>query len=205
MSALEIRPVSGIAVEPWLDELADLRIRVFRDFPYLYDGSMAYERDYLDRYARSEHSVFVLAMEYNRLVGAATALPLRDAGAELQAPFQTHGPDPEQVFYFGESVLLPKYRGQGVGHRFFDLRELYAQDLGFPITAFCAVVRDRDHPLRPAQYHPLERFWEGRGYRPQDQLTTTLAWQDVGQARASDKTLRFWLRDSRAGSASAQM
>ena len=25
MSAVEIRPVSGIAVEPWLDELADLR------------------------------------------------------------------------------------------------------------------------------------------------------------------------------------
>ena len=48
MSAVEIRPVSGIAVEPWLDELADLRIRIFRDYPYLYDGSVEYERDYLD-------------------------------------------------------------------------------------------------------------------------------------------------------------
>lgn len=41
MSSVEIRPVTGIAVEPWLDELAKLRIEVFRDFPYLYGGDLA--------------------------------------------------------------------------------------------------------------------------------------------------------------------
>ena len=138
MSAVEIRPVSGIAVEPWLDELAELRIRIFRDYPYLSHGSAEYERDYLDRYARSKQSVVVLAMEYNRLIGAATGLPLSDADPEFVAPFERHGPPPEQVFYFGESVLLPAYRGEGVGHRFFDLRELYAQDFGYSLTAFCA-------------------------------------------------------------------
>ncbi len=49
MSAVEIRPVTGIAVEPWLDALAQLRIAVFRDYPYLYDGDLSYERRYLDR------------------------------------------------------------------------------------------------------------------------------------------------------------
>ena len=100
MSAVEIRPVSGIAVEPWLDELANLRIRIFRDYPYLYDGCAEYERDYLDRYARSKQSVVVLAMEYNRLIGAATGLPLNDADPEFVVPFERHGPPPEQVFYF---------------------------------------------------------------------------------------------------------
>ena len=76
MSHVEIRPVTGFAVEPWLDELAELRIEVFRDFPYLYEGNREYERRYLDRYAQSDRSVFVLALEFNRLVGAATALPL---------------------------------------------------------------------------------------------------------------------------------
>ncbi len=74
MSHVEIRPVTGFAVEPWLDELAELRIEVFRDFPYLYEGNREYERRYLDRYAQSDRSVFVLALEFNRLVGAATAL-----------------------------------------------------------------------------------------------------------------------------------
>ena len=84
----EIRPVTGFAVEPWLDELAELRIEVFRDFPYLYEGNREYERRYLDRYAQSDRSVFVLALEFNRLVGAATALPLLEADEEFQAPFR---------------------------------------------------------------------------------------------------------------------
>lgn len=195
MSAVEIRPVSGIAVEPWLDELAALRIRVFRDFPYLYEGSMDYERRYLDGYARSDKSVFVLAMEYNRLVGAATALPLTDAAPDFQAPFHRHGPDAERVFYFGESVLLSDYRGQGIGHRFFDLRELYAHDFGYAITAFCAVIRDPAHPLRPAGNRSLEPFWEKRGYRPQAELEARFSWTDLGDRAPSEKRLRFWLRD----------
>lgn len=92
MSSVEIRPVSGIAVEPWLDELAGLRIRVFRDYPYLYDGDPDYERRYLDRYARSDRSLFVLALEYNRVVGVASALPLEDADEEFLVPFQQRGP-----------------------------------------------------------------------------------------------------------------
>ena len=63
MSTVEIRPVTGIAVDPWLDALAELRIAVFRDYPYLYDGDLNYERRYLDRYAQSDRSVFVLALE----------------------------------------------------------------------------------------------------------------------------------------------
>ena len=107
MSAVEIRPVSGIAVEPWLDELADLRIRIFRDYPYLYDGSVEYERDYLDRYARSKQSVVVLAMEYNRLIGAATGLPLTDADPEFVAPFERHGPPPSRCFTSASRCCCP--------------------------------------------------------------------------------------------------
>ena len=132
MSHVEIRPVTGFAVEPWLDELEELRIEVFRDFPYLYQGNREYERRYLDRYAQSDRSVFVLALEFNRLVGAATALPLLEADDEFQAPFRQLGAELGSVFYFGESVLLKPYRGEGVGHRFFDVglhRLLAAFDL----------------------------------------------------------------------------
>ncbi|MDX1805288.1 MAG: GNAT family N-acetyltransferase [Alcanivorax sp.] len=196
MSTVEIRPVTGIAVEPWLEELAALRIEVFRDFPYLYDGSLAYERDYLDRYAQSDRSVFVLALEFNRLVGAATALPLEDADQDFQAPFQQAGLPVEQVFYFGESVLQQPYRGQGIGHRFFDLREQYAADFGFDITAFCAVERAADDPRKPAGYRSLEPFWRDRGYHPRADLKAHFAWADVGESEPSEKTLGCWLRQA---------
>lgn len=193
MSHVEIRPVTGFAVEPWLDELAELRIEVFRDFPYLYQGDRDYERRYLDRYAQSDRSVFVLALEFNRLVGAATALPLLEADEEFQAPFRHLGAELGAVFYFGESVLLKPYRGEGVGHRFFDLREQYAADFGFRHTAFCAVNRPDDHPLRPEDYRPLDDFWRGRGYFPQNQLVAHFDWTDVGEAAPSRKAMQFWL------------
>ena len=136
MSTVEIRAVTGIAVEPWLEELAALRIEVFRDFPYLYDGSLRYEREYLDRYAQSDRSVFVLALEFNRLVGAATALPLEDADEEFQAPFRDAGLPAEQVFYFGESVLQSPYRGQGIAtlHTLLTAARPSAALASYPLT-----------------------------------------------------------------------
>ena len=44
---IQTRILTGNAVGEVLDDLARLRIAVFRDWPYLYDGDVAYERDYL--------------------------------------------------------------------------------------------------------------------------------------------------------------
>ena len=96
-----------------------------------------------------------------------------------------------------------EYRGEGVGHRFFDLRELYAQDFGYPLTAFCAVVRDPAHPRRPADYRSLEPFWRGRGYRPEPALTARFPWKDLGDSEETEKTMQFWMRD--ADQAEAEM
>jgi len=45
--AIEIVRVTGADLERWISELARLRIRVFRDWPYLYDGDADYEARYL--------------------------------------------------------------------------------------------------------------------------------------------------------------
>ncbi|MCX8509604.1 MAG: GNAT family N-acetyltransferase, partial [Rhodobacteraceae bacterium] len=42
-----------------LDEVAKLRITVFRDWPYLYDGDLIYERKYLAAYLESADSLVV--------------------------------------------------------------------------------------------------------------------------------------------------
>lgn len=194
MSAVEIRPVTGVAVEPWLDDLAKLRLRVFRDYPYLYDGSLDYEKDYLEQYANSVDSVFVLALENNLVVGAATGLPLSDADPAFRQAIAASNKVIDKVFYFGESVLLPEYRGEGIGHRFFDLREYYAADFGYTDTCFCSVQRAADDPRCPPDYRPLESFWRGRGYQPEAGMTASFAWTDVGDQHDSDKTLQFWWR-----------
>lgn len=99
------------------------------------------------------------------------------------------------MFYFGESVLLPDYRGQGLGHRFFDERERYARRLGrFRMTAFCAVERDEDDPRRPPGHRPNDTFWSRRGYRRQDDMFCRIDWPEIGAATARPHRLCIWLR-----------
>lgn len=193
--AVSIRRLSGDQIKPYLDDLARLRIEVFRHFPYLYDGDMDYERKYLDTYARSPESLFVLALDGESVVGAATGIPMDHETDEFKGPFNEQGYEPDKIFYFGESVLLPNYRGQGIGVAFFDHREGHAREQGrFTHCCFCAVERPQDHPLRPADYQPLDSFWHNRGYRKVPELTTTYAWKDVDQAAETAKPMTFWLR-----------
>jgi len=192
---LKVESIAGAAIGPWLDDVARLRIAVFREWPYLYAGDLDYERDYLLAYAASADSVFVLARDGDSVVGAATGLPLADDAVAFQQPFLDAGRPVEEVFYFGESVLLPTYRGRGVGHRFFDAREAHAGALGrFTTTGFCAVDRAPDDPRRPAGHRGNEAFWTGRGYVRQPGMTVRLPWQELGEATPTEKPLTFWLR-----------
>ena len=167
-SAIALCDLSGDALRAALDDLAALRIAVFRAYPYLYDGDVAYERDYLSAYAQSAGALVVGAFAGERLVGAATAAPMADHASEFAAPFRAKGIDIGGVYYFGESVLLPEWRGHGIGHGFFDRREAKARVEGFAITAFCAVVRDGEDHRKPVGYSPLDSFWRRRGYAPVD-------------------------------------
>ena len=195
---LTVRSLSGADIKPHLEDVARLRIGVFQDWPYLYAGDTGYEREYLTTYAASPESVFVLACDGDRVIGASTGVPLADAAEAFQMPFRERGVDVAGVFYFGESVLLPGYRGRGIGHAFFDAREAHARVLGgYSTTAFCVVDRDHHDPRRPRTYHGNEPFWRKRGYVRQPGMTVRLAWDEIGVGEV-EHALTFWTRPLQA-------
>lgn len=177
-------------------DLARLRIAVFREYPYLYDGNMEYEHKYVQNFINSPGSVIVLAMDGETIVGVSTALPMADESDAFKAPLIAQGIDPARVFYFGESVLLPSYRGQGVGHKFFDEREAHAGELeqDFDYLAFAAVVRDADDPRRPSGYRPHNVFWNKRGFAPQPDMVMQLPWKEIGNDKETVQSLMYWLK-----------
>ncbi len=186
-----------------IDDLSRLRIAVFADWPYLYAGDAKYEAEYLETFIQCERACIVAAYEANRMIGAATSAPL-DGHTHSFAPlFSEHGYDPARVYYCGESVLLPEYRGQGIGHRFFDAREAHARALNdqmgtdgnqFTDIAFCGVVRSEQDPRRPPGYRPLDAFWIKRGYRPVDGMIGTYDWQEIGGNEEISHPMQFWIR-----------
>ncbi|RFC62150.1 GNAT family N-acetyltransferase [Fulvimarina endophytica] len=187
--------MTGDAILPVLGDVARLRMTVFRAFPYLYDGDPAYEQAYMEAYAQSEGAVVVVARAPGgAIVGTSTGAPLADHEPQLSDAFAANGIDPGEVYYCAESVLLPGWRGHGVGHRFFDEREAAAREQGFSIAAFCAVERPEDHPKRPEDYEPLDGFWTKRGYGTVDEIKAVMAWRDVGEAEETEKRMQFWMR-----------
>lgn len=194
--AVLVKALSGEPLRAALPALADLRIVVFRDWPYLYDGSLAYEETYLAKFAAAPGAVIIAALDGDRIVGAATAAPMTGHLEDFARPLATTGLDVSRIFYFGESVLLPAYRGQGIGHAFFDRREAHARALGsYTHATFCSVVRPADHPLRPAGYRPLDAFWRARGYRPLDGVTVTFPWKDIDQPGETGKPMQYWIKE----------
>ena len=191
---MRIEALTGDALDAALDDVADLRIRVFRDWPYLYDGDLAYERTYLETYRASDAALLVGAFDGAKLVGAATGTPMTDHADDFAAAFDGSDLVLSDIFYCAESVLLPEYRGQGIGHRFFDLREAHGRSLGATISAFCGVVRPDDHPLRPEGYRPLDGFWRKRGYAPLDGAVAWFSWKDIDQPQDTKKPLQVWTR-----------
>lgn len=194
-STIGLLSLTGSAILPFLPALARLRIKLFREWPYLYEGSLDYESRYLQTYSRSARSLFVLAVDQGRIIGCATAVPMSDQAAEYRAPLQAAGYEADQILYFGESLLDIDYRSRGLGHLFFDARERYARSLtGICHTLFCAVERSDSDPRRPAQARSLVEFWQGRGYRRLAQLSTRFSWREIGQEHETAQQMAYWQR-----------
>jgi GNAT superfamily N-acetyltransferase len=191
---LTVQVLSGPDLAPAIPELSRLRVAVFREFPYLYVGDAEYEARYLKSYLNTLEGLVVLVRDGKQVVGASSALSLKAEQAELRAPWEANGLDVNTVWYLAESVLLPAYRGRGLGVRFFEERERRGRELGFTIASFCAVERAADHSARPADYVPLDAFWGHRGYVKRPELVAQLPWQDLNEERESPKQMVFWTK-----------
>ena len=56
--------------------LAEWRIKYFREFPYLYEGTIAYEQEYLAGYVRGKDVMLLTVTENNETVAIATSIAI---------------------------------------------------------------------------------------------------------------------------------
>ena len=187
--------LEGAEITAHLDDVAALRIAVFRDWPYLYDGILAHERQYVASYRDHPGALLVGAFDLGRLVGASTSTPLEDLGVEFAAPFAALGVARNPVLWGPESALLPASCGQGIGHRFFAFREAHARALGRSHVAFAQVLRPDSHPMRPENARTNDAFWRGCGYAPMAGVTVAFEWKDVGDVGETKKQLQVWVKE----------
>lgn len=194
---LKILRLKGDDIIPFIPELAKLRIDIFKNYPYLYEGDLEYEYKYLNTYVKCKESIIVFIFDQkkqNKVVGASSAIPLEFETIEFQQPFIDNNINIKDVFYFGESVLLPEYRGQHIYKQFFAEREKAAREYGCKITAFAAIDRPPNDPRKPIDYVSLDEVWEHFGYKKQSHLCAYFEWKEMGESIPTFKPLIFWIK-----------
>lgn len=196
-----IKSFKGRDISPHVDAIARFRISGFRSFPYLYEGSPEYEKEYLACYEREPDALLVCAYADGVLCGVATSLPLcsgSDIVAGAESLFRTHGRRPESFYYYAEIIVDPVMRGHGIARKIYAVRERHAHSLGLPNLCLAVVQREENHPLRPKTYVSPERIWKREGFVRTD-MTFTYEWPTIqpdGNVAEENHLMRFWVRDS---------
>ncbi len=191
----EVKVLKGQELKPYLNDLGNLRIQVFREWPYLYEGNLEYEKNYLKTYTQAKNSFVALCCFKGQVIGATTAIDLLEEEDSFQKPFKEHSYKIEDVVYFGESILLKNYRGHGIGQLFMKLRLEYAKSFANKkIASFCAVIRPPHHPLKPSDYRPLDEFWMKNGFAKVPGMLTSYSWKDLDQKEETKKEMQFWIK-----------
>lgn len=187
--------LTGAAIAGCLEAIATLRLDIFREYPYLYNGRRQGELEYLAGYAVQTDARAILARDGGNVVGAATGIPLAREGEQMVAPFSDTVYPVEELYYVGELLLYPAYRNRGMGAELLASLEQQVRTMGIYRWLTCATVeRPVDHPLRTPDYVPITRFLARTGFVILPGVTTSFAWEETDGARR-EHTMQFWLKE----------
>jgi GNAT superfamily N-acetyltransferase len=178
-----------------LDGVASLRIDIFREYPYLYDGKRDDEIHYLSRYAEKPGACVITASDSDTLVGAATGIPLKYEHRTMVEPVRATDYPADEMYYVGEVLFYPTYRKRGLGQRLLAMMEEHVRSLeGYRFLTCATVVRPDDHPLRPFDFVPIERFLARTGFTPLADITSNITWQETDGIDHCHP-MRFWIKE----------
>lgn len=192
---LTMRALSGPEARQYINEIATIRITLFKEYPYLYNGTLEYEKEYLETYFSCARAAILLIFDGDSVVGFSNSIPLADESDEIKAPFIEHGCNLSDYLYVGEVMLYPPYRGQGLLRQFFQFHETRAHQEGFSFITFMTVERPDNHPHKPHDYRPLDPIWNYFGYHKRDGFVIRLVWSQIDAQEEACNQLIVWQKN----------
>lgn len=193
---VELKVFQGSKLASHMQKMVELGMIVFREYPYLYEGTLSIGMSAHKPYLLAEDSLLVVAEVGNQFIGAIIGLPVAESMEEIKQIFLDHQILMDGVYYLGEIILLKEYRSKGIGHAMLQMFENAVGDLGeYRKIIFCEVDRSNSDIKRPSDYKPLNPFWEKRGYIKDQNLVTNFAWPEIGDQEKTNHPMVFWSKD----------
>jgi len=176
----QIVVLEGAQINPYLTEIVELMLIVYREAPYRYEGTMEEYLPLVQAYANSKHGIAALLFDGRKLIGVAAGAPLTDVNPKWHEPFKNDGI--EKIFYVGDEVLLSERRGQGFGSRLFDTL-VRAIPAPYEMVAFSRIEEES----------PLNNALKARGFVERPEKNVVIPWREIGpNEEAVPHKLVFW-------------
>ncbi len=195
---LSIKVFKGDEISPYVKGITDIAIEVYKEYPYLYDGTEEEYLPFIDYYSHSSFGIASLLFDGDRPVGVAIGMPLNEMRDRFKDPLLAARPDEnlEKIYYLGEFLLINEYRGKGYGKKLYkQLENLVKENGEYSKLCFCKIVEWDYHPLMPNGYLPMDGFWIKQGFEICDDITVSVYWDDVGTNENSIHHLVYWMKN----------
>lgn len=186
-------------IVPYLPFVAEQRINAYREYPYLYNGKMEEEIQYLDWFSKLKHSAIVIAFYNDEPVGfiTGTALAAFDehnkGSIEL---FKNSGMAFDAYYYIADAIVKPEHRNKSLVTHMAQMIEEHAEILGY--TSVCFVNESHElHPLKPEGYKELDGLFKKNGYS-KTEMIITYRWQTRhvdGSTQEQNHEMNYWKKN----------
>lgn len=192
---LEIRTFKGQAIAPYVNDITCLTLIIYREYPYLYEGTAEEYGPFIQYYADFENSVAAILFDHDKPVGVAIGMPIQDMRDKYKEPLLNFDPslENESLFYLGELLLLKDYRGKGWGKKMYLALEQEAKRQNNKIC-FCQIEDWPKHPQRPVFYQPLNEFWYKLGFEPIKDFSFSVSWRNISESEESSHQMYYWIK-----------
>lgn len=199
MNNIEIKLLTKKDILNYADKIALMRIENFKEFPYLYQGNLEYEKKYLKTYLENPQAILIAGFCGKDIIAISTGLPVMNNSELLQnikTLFEANNLNLSEYYYFAETIINFSYRGRGLYSKIISLREQAAIARGYNNGCFVTVIRENKHPLKPANYKSPEPIFEHCGYQ-KSSIIFTYSWPTLqmdGSVKEQKNPLVFWFK-----------
>lgn len=190
---------TGKDTSNFINLIAQLRIKHFREYPYLYEGNMELEKQYLQAYAADVRSIFVIAKVNDEITEVSTGIPLVSSSVLLkdaETIFRENGLEPNEYYYYGEVIILPEHRGLEILVKMLAAQNKKVREWGYKYITGLTVIRGEKHPLKPDDYKSPDKLGHYFGYNKSG-FTIKYSWPTIqkdGHVKNMSNALEFWLK-----------
>lgn len=190
-----LETLQGQQIKPFVEQITNLSLEVYREAPYLYEGSLEEYGPFIGYYSESAQGIASLVFVHDTLVGVAIGMPMVEMREKYLQPYamKRPGENLSEVFYLGEFLLLKEYRGKGWGKEMFSSFEAKAQEQNFKKICLCSITESHlncDYQDNSS----TDRFWEKLGFTKCEDITFSVAWKNVGTEENHPHQMVYWFK-----------